>query len=635
MSFPGFHAANLAWLFLLAVPLVLFYFLKLRRRKQEISSLVLWHRVLQDHRVNSPFQRFRRNLLLWLQLLLLALCCLAAMQPFFRGKAETAERLPILIDCSASMAALDGPAGRSRLQVALDRARAHVVGLRPGQKICIIAFSNTARRLTAFTGDRQVLHAALDRIRVEDVESDLVDALRMAEALARTESFSEVLLLTDGNVPEAAEFEMPFTVTYDRVPPAGPNLGLTIVSARQSSEAGWEVFVKIEATPGYRGNVRVEFDVGGKVIGSETVSVRQGLPRETVFAFRLDGAIQGDRGSPDKSAFLLEVRLTPEGFDSLPGDNRAFVRLEKPRPLRVFLSPGGTRIRDALPGSSEVRFTEESEALADAPDLVISDRPGDVSLRARTALHMGLVPEDLKSVLRSTPDESRVVDWDRASMLLRHVNLMGVYILDQVSYVKGAGEADVEGRGYRVRVHGHRGPLLVSKQAGESLAFFLLFPPGRSTLPYRLGFPVLFSNLVRLARHRAGLVSTEAARTGVLPPVRLEAGRVYEIRGPDRSTQQVRSDGHGRLAGAAARRVGAYTVTEAGKVLHRVGVALVSSLETRLERREEIRFSEDITVTAAAETMDTDRPFWHFLALAAFGVLVCEWWFYQRRPGGI
>ncbi len=52
-----------AWLFALIAPLVLLYFLKLRRPHAEISSLVLWRRVLDDDRVNAPFQRFKRTLL--------------------------------------------------------------------------------------------------------------------------------------------------------------------------------------------------------------------------------------------------------------------------------------------------------------------------------------------------------------------------------------------------------------------------------------------------------------------------------------------------------------------------------------------------------------------------------------------
>ena len=109
---PAFTSLSSAWLFLLIVPLVVFYFLKLRRPRVEISSLVLWRQVLSDQRVNSPFQRFKRNLLLLLQLLLLALLVLAAMQPFLRRETGRAHRLPVLIDVSASMAAL-GQGGRN------------------------------------------------------------------------------------------------------------------------------------------------------------------------------------------------------------------------------------------------------------------------------------------------------------------------------------------------------------------------------------------------------------------------------------------------------------------------------------------------------------------------------------------
>ena len=76
----GFFAANFAWLALLIPPLVLLYFLKLKRPRLAIPSLVLWRQVLTDQRVNSPFQKFKRHILLWLQLLLLVLLILAAMQ---------------------------------------------------------------------------------------------------------------------------------------------------------------------------------------------------------------------------------------------------------------------------------------------------------------------------------------------------------------------------------------------------------------------------------------------------------------------------------------------------------------------------------------------------------------------------
>jgi Ca-activated chloride channel family protein len=86
----SFYALGSAWLFLLLGPLVLFYFLKLKRPKMDIPSLFLWRQVINDSRVNSPFQRFKKNILLLLQILLLVLLALAAMQPFWAGQTARA-----------------------------------------------------------------------------------------------------------------------------------------------------------------------------------------------------------------------------------------------------------------------------------------------------------------------------------------------------------------------------------------------------------------------------------------------------------------------------------------------------------------------------------------------------------------
>src|SRR5690349_8808882 len=197
-GFLGFSSLINAWLFALLVPLIIFYFLKLRRPRMEIPSLALWRQVISDQRVNSPFQRFKRNLLLLLQVLLLCALALAAMQPFWPTGSDNAKSIPVLIDCSASMAAVDEPGGKSRLDVAKEEVTRLIDNLLPNQRLCLIAVDSTARRMTDFTDNQRVLHDALRKLEVRPVPSRLEDGLRMAQALARTADVQNVVFLSDG-----------------------------------------------------------------------------------------------------------------------------------------------------------------------------------------------------------------------------------------------------------------------------------------------------------------------------------------------------------------------------------------------------------------------------------------------------
>jgi Ca-activated chloride channel homolog len=125
--------------------------------------------------------------------------------------------------------------------------------------------------------------------------------------------------------------------------------------------------------------------------------------------------------------------------------------------------------------------------------------------------------------------------------------------------------------------------------------------PDRSSLPYRVGFPVLVANMVQAAQNESKLAEGNAAHTGVLAPINGVQSTAYHVEGPGNLRSDVRSGERGVLAGIAAPRVGQYLISASGGEPIRIGASLIAA---------------------------SGGP----LACAAFCLLLLEWWFYQKRP---
>ncbi|HLJ10458.1 MAG TPA: BatA and WFA domain-containing protein [Planctomycetaceae bacterium] len=627
MSWWPFLANQWAWLFLLLVPLVIFYFLKLKRPRLEIPSLALWRSVLNDQRVNSPFQRFKRNLLLLLQILMLLCLVLAAMQPIWPSGADRARYLPILVDISASMAAVD-ETGQSRLDLAKQEVRKLIDNLLPDQRLCLITVSSTARRVTDFTDNQRVLRDALDQLEVSQVASRLEDALRMTQAMARTVSIETAVLYTDGNVPANVDFELPFQLNYQQLPAAGRNIGITALNARRS-DTRWDVFARIEGTPRQPGkeegavSAAVFLSQNGNELGNELISLEPGQSQRIVFPVEAAGP------------GTLEVRLKPDGFDALESDNVAFLDLPAGRPLAVFCPVELESFRHALKGFKDVLLypSDAGESTAASYDLVITDRKADADLEAGTFVFVGILPDDLAKLVHIDDSVAQVIDWQRSTPLLQHVLLTDVQIAERPVSAEGVRDRDYEELAYEILAQGRTGPLILRKDTGGSVSYYLLFHTDRSTLPYRVGFPILVSNAVQIAMQQAGLSEVRGQQTGVLPVRYVKPDAVYDVQSPDGSTAEVRANADGALAGVAAPVVGKYTIREGGNIVASVGVSLLTVSETSLATVEQLQFRE-LSVGAATAMIKSDRPLWGALAAAGFGLLLAEWWYFQRKPKG-
>ena len=300
---------------LLAVPLAALYFLRLRRRKVAVSSLMLWHAVRRSEQLASPFQRFRRNLLLLLQLLALLLLVLAFARPYLQTEARLARAVVLVLDTSASMGATDGSAaGDTRFDQARAEARALLDELGPGDEAMIVSAGPVTEVVAPFTRDKGALSVALDGVRLTQAAASLEEGLRLALSLARTRPDVEVVVLSDGGPDDLSGLPAgEVDVRYLRTGTQATNAGIVALDLRRSpvSEAERQLFVTVQNQGDVANRGSVELFLDGELVGLRTERLDPSVPVAMVFDL------------PPLVTGVVEVKLSwPD--DRLPADDTAY-----------------------------------------------------------------------------------------------------------------------------------------------------------------------------------------------------------------------------------------------------------------------------------------------------------------------
>ncbi len=147
----------------LVLPLVLLYFLKIRRRERRVPSLLLWDPSLRDREASAFFQRLQRDPLLILQILALLALAIALARPAATVMGEGARKVVVVLDTSASMKAHD--VGPSRFDAARAEAVQLVRRLGEGAEVMIIETGVQPKVTAALGRDRQRALTALGQAR--------------------------------------------------------------------------------------------------------------------------------------------------------------------------------------------------------------------------------------------------------------------------------------------------------------------------------------------------------------------------------------------------------------------------------------------------------------------------------------
>jgi hypothetical protein len=649
------------WAALAAVPIgiVLLYFLKLRRPSVTVPSTYLWSKTIEDLHVNSLLQRLRRSLLLFLQLLAVALAALALLRPGIRDEASVTGRKIFLLDASASMSTTDVTPDANRFERARRQIGEAIDGMRAGESAMLISFSDRADVLQSFTEDRRRLREALAGAKVSSRPTSILEALRAAEGLANPNRTSQVgdvndvqvaealpadlIIHSDGGFPAAQDFDLGnLKPTYVQVGgDRAENLAILAFSVDRNPEQPGQVqaFATVANLGASVAEATATLSLDGDFVDAERVSLQPG--EETGVTFLLE------------VAQAASLRLALDVTDDLSIDDIAFAGIASPRLVDVLVvTPGNPPLDLALTTgpaaelcqvetvSPDYLKSDAFRARAEAGgmggvDWMIFDRCAPEAMPRCNTFFIGSLPPQAWS--RGEPtDRVLLVDIDRGQPIMRYLELYSLLIAEGRPLQPPPGAVDLmvaEGGpilslaardGYQDLVLGFE---IISTDAEGQDSFNTDWHVQRS-------WPVFILNLLRHLAGAAEGASLASHRPGETVAVRIEnPGQAVQVRLPDgqRSTSVVSSTG--TAIHAQTDQLGIYEVLdEADRPIERFTVNLFDRRESEVAAVPSVSLGYE-SVDAVAASLPRRREFWRWLLLCVLGVMTLEWIVYAKRLG--
>jgi hypothetical protein len=646
----------------LAIPsLLILYFLKLRRREMPISSTFLWKKAVRDLQVNAPFQRLRKNLLLFLQLLLLVLLCLALSRPVSNYTPGAGKLSVILIDRSASMSAADQPGGKTRLDEAKRRAADFVSSLDRNGQATIIAFDDKPEMMQTFTGDVPTLKAAIDRIQPTDRSTRLKMAFQLADAQSirlpdqsTADVKPDVRLYSDGRVLDSDELQLQGALTYEKIGSTdAPNIAIVALDAKRNYDQPnqVEVFARVANYGSKPASADVQLTVDGQLRSIAAVSLPpdrwsdsnwlKDHPGEKDESFAAHDAVSFSIDMP--TAGIVRLEQMNHNGDMLAADDSAQVVVPPPKALRVLLVTDGNYFLERMMSSlalenpaqmSPAQYEAKKPTEKDF-DVVIFDRYYPQWMPdAGNFIYFGCAPTNAK--LKAAQDNNKyvllddveVLDWQRDHPMLRHVPIAKMFAAHML-------KLDVPPDAQTL-VEGTKGPMIVLDRENRSTYLVIAFDVLDSNLPLTVTFPLFMPQALQYLALGADMnvrPSYQPGATPKIPRAKLEEvapnAKSIRLNGPGGS-REIPIPPTGDFVLPALNHVGIYKTDPPIPQYEQIAVNLLDGNESNLLPTDTPPGSIG---TAAATGGGKSRLelWWWLVACAALPLLMIEWWVYTRR----
>lgn len=597
---------------LLAGPIILMYMLRLRRREVAVSSTMLWQKLLRDREANAPWQKLRRNLLLILQLLILAFLVLALARPFWPVPSVIQGSVVVLLDGSASMQAID--VAPNRFAAAKAQVNEWINNLGGSDRMTLILVGHTPQVLVSASNDRAVLRQALERAVTVPAGADWPAALALASGAAQGFQEARILLVSDGGLPHNLP-PLPAGATYTPIGQSGENLALSALATRDT-EIGPQLFASVSNSGLLEQTALLSLRLGEQLFDSQRITVPAGQ------AINLTWQLPAD-------VTTIEARLSEQSQDHLPLDDSAWAVHEGGVSNRALLvTPGNLfleQIYGVLPGIQAFKAAPEADLTIEPFDLYVFDSvPLPETLPAGDLFIINPQPGPNTLLEVSGVFSNTTVTQLADNPLLQFVDWGGVHIQKGQLVIASWGQPLIQAEG---------GPLLLTGERNGYRIAVLTFRLQESDLPLQIAFPVLVANLTSWLSPGRAFDAPAGLQVG--DPIALVPGTtttVVLVNKPDGSLWTT-AVGEESPIFSETDQLGLYQVIlrdEAGdRPAGSFAVNLFTPSESAINPVETLELGQPVPA-GTSESDVGQKELWPWLAGLAVIILIVEWWVHHR-----
>jgi hypothetical protein len=623
---------------LIAIPIVIFYILKVRLRRVPVSTNLFWNQIFEEKPPKSLWQNLRYWLSLLAQLLILALLVLAIADPILSWQTKGARRVVLIMDVSASMQAFDK--ATTRFDSAKQAAQRVLDGVREQDQVAILTAGTQPEVVLGMGNHVPSLRRAINDLQPVDTPANLGSAVELADQLLGDAPNGQVIVFTDQANPKNTksdnEPKKATAVEYRAFGSNASNVGITQFQTRRSmvDAVGYELLVEVRNASDQPIQCRLEIELDERPVDIFPLKLQ---PNETWSRTLEKTSLEGGALKASLSKFETDQGEDRSKNNKLDVDDIAWAIL----PDRVIqpvliVSPGNLFLQKVFEANPLVRVTVQKEIPTAWPEntVVVLHKLIPDPLPSNPLFIID--PETNSSLFRvdGLIDSPLVTEQDKDSPLMTHVRLDNVIFPNtkKLTFLTQTAKPIASCVGGE--------SLFATLSHGDKKAVVLGVNLEQSDLAFRTVFPILASNAIAWFSSQSGELSLaisggDTARlnrslSASAPPENLWLiSPGLQVKRQSGSTAgPLKETGVWELfEWDANENPTAETLRATGKLVDRYAVNLASSSETDLRNANE---SDRAPMQTSIASWFSYPP-WYYLAILIGSLLVLEWGMYQRR----